>query len=95
MQTIASRWAAIALWPLTIWLSIRNFAAHAADDYVERTSPILAIAAGFWLVVAFVAWTWFANGPRRVFEVLLFFLPVIYVVGAWMTMDREDNFPSA
>lgn len=37
------------LWPLTIWVSLTHLAEHPADDYVERTSPIVATAIAFWI----------------------------------------------
>lgn len=48
------RFLAAAFWPLTIWTSITHLEEHPADDYVERTSPIIAVAVAFWIGVA--AW---------------------------------------
>jgi hypothetical protein len=43
-------------WPLTIWTSLSHLDDHPADDYVERTSPIVATAVAFWIcAVAAVA----------------------------------------
>ena len=43
-------------WPFTIWASLSHLDDHAADDYVERTSPIVATAVAFWIcVIAAVA----------------------------------------
>ena len=43
-------------WPFTIWASLSHLYDHAAYDYVERTSPIVATAVAFWIcVVAAVA----------------------------------------
>lgn len=42
------RFLTAALWPLTVWPSLANLNRHPADDYVERTSPILAAAISFW-----------------------------------------------
>ena len=39
-------------WPVTIWTSLSHFDDHPADDYVERTSPIVATAVAFWICVA-------------------------------------------
>ncbi|WP_395644980.1 hypothetical protein [Terricaulis sp.] len=39
-------------WPITVWTSVSHFEQHAADDYVERTSPIAGTAIAFWLCVA-------------------------------------------
>ncbi len=41
-----------AMWPLSIWTSLTHLDDHPADDYVERTSPIVATAIAFWLCVA-------------------------------------------
>jgi hypothetical protein len=41
-----------AAWPLTIWTSLTHFGDHPADDYVERTFPIVATAIAFWVCVA-------------------------------------------
>jgi hypothetical protein len=55
MRAAPVRFLNAALWPLSIWTSLTNFGKHPADDYVERTSPIVATAVGFWLgVVALV-----------------------------------------
>lgn len=44
-----------AAWPLTVWTSLFRFNDHPADDYVERTFPIVASAVAFWIgVVALV-----------------------------------------
>jgi hypothetical protein len=48
------RFLVAALWPLTIWTSITHIEEHPADDYVERTSPIVAAAVAFWIGAA--AW---------------------------------------
>lgn len=47
------------LWPLTIWGSLGHLEEHPADDYVERTSPIVASAVAFW--IGAVALLVFAN----------------------------------
>ena len=93
MQAARLRWLNTALWPLTVWLSFGKMRDHPADDYVERTSPIIAMAVGFCFVVAVVATIWFSNGPRTWFQVLAFFLPVLYGIGAMMYANREENFP--
>jgi len=81
-----------AFWPATVWMSIAKFDDHPADDFVERSTPIMAFAVGFWLLAAGVAALWFANGSKRIFDVLLFFLPVIYGVGLWMFAARREKF---
>jgi hypothetical protein len=40
------------LWPVTIWTSLTHLDEHPADDYVERTSPIVASSIAFWLCAA-------------------------------------------
>lgn len=59
MAAAPLRFLNAAAWPLTIWTSLSRFNDHPADDYVERTSPIVATAIAFW--VCFVALLVFAN----------------------------------
>lgn len=49
MRAAPVRFLNAALWPLTIWGSLTHLEDHPADDYVERTSPIVATAVAFWL----------------------------------------------
>lgn len=51
MQAAPARFLGAVLWPLTIWPSLLRFEEHGADDYVERTFPIVATAIGFWACV--------------------------------------------
>ena len=48
-------------WPFTIWASLSHLDDHPADDYVERTSPIVATAVAFWIcaiaAIAIQLWT--------------------------------------
>jgi hypothetical protein len=59
MAAAPLRFINAAAWPLTIWTSLSHFDDHPADDYVERTSPIVATALAFWL--CFIALIVFAN----------------------------------
>lgn len=59
MQAAPLRFFNAAAWPLTIWASLTHFGDHPADDYVERTSPIVATAVAFWICL--VALVVFAN----------------------------------
>jgi hypothetical protein len=109
MQATPLRLMNAVFWPLTIWASLRNLDDHPADDYVERTSPIVATAVAFWVcvVVAVVVQLWtggivvIAEGGeefRRARQsdmtgVLWFFLPVIYLVGFWLYALRDEAFP--
>jgi hypothetical protein len=96
------------LWPLTIWLSLTRLDDHPADDYVERTSPIVATAVAFWIcAIAAVMVQYWSNGTIVVGEndtfrivrdtdmtgVLWFFLPVIYIAGFWLYTARDEAFP--
>jgi hypothetical protein len=97
------------LWPLTIWTSLSHLDDHPADDYVERTSPIVASAVAFWIcVAAAIAIQIWTNGVvivgdtgetfRRVRDsdmsgVMWFFLPVIYLIGFWLFTARDEAFP--
>lgn len=55
MTNAPMRFVSAALWPLTIWTSLTHFDEHAADDYVGRTSPIIACAVAFWASLAMLA----------------------------------------
>ena len=59
MAAAPVRFINAAAWPLTIWTSLSHLDDHPADDYVERTSPIVATAVAFWL--CFVALIVLAN----------------------------------
>ena len=59
MAAAPLRFLNAAAWPLTIWTTLSRFEDHSADDYVERTSPIVATAVAFW--VCFVALIVLAN----------------------------------
>ena len=113
MQAAPVRFANAALWPLTIWTSLSHLEDHSADDYVERTSPIVASAVGFW--ICFVALIIFSNPavvavggasngeadvfelvrrvPTGVIQVLMFFTPVLYLIGLWLFTSRDEAFP--
>ncbi|MGE3142474.1 MAG: hypothetical protein AB7L65_04080 [Hyphomonadaceae bacterium] len=93
MIATPSRLIDIAVWPVSVWMSFAQFSRHADDDYVERTSPIVAFALVFWAVVAALATAWFMNGPRVLWSVLWFFLPLIYVIGLWMYSERQSRYP--
>ncbi|MBL8544971.1 MAG: hypothetical protein JNL81_00820 [Hyphomonadaceae bacterium] len=49
MAAAPVRFINAAAWPLTIWTSLFHFEKHPADDYVERTTPIVATAIAFWV----------------------------------------------
>ena len=49
MRATPVRFLNAAAWPLTIWISLTHLDEHSADDYVERTMPIVATAVAFWL----------------------------------------------
>jgi hypothetical protein len=52
MQATPLRLFSAVFWPLSIWTSLSHLNDHAADDYVERTSPIVATAVAFWICAA-------------------------------------------
>ena len=52
MASTPMRFLNVAAWPLSIWTSLTHFGNHPADDYVERTFPIVATAIAFWICVA-------------------------------------------
>ena len=51
------------LWPVTIWTSLTHLEEHPADDYVERTTPIVVCAVAFWaVIIGYVALSYFLGG---------------------------------
>jgi hypothetical protein len=64
MRAAPIRFFNAALWPLTIWLSLTHLDEHPADDYVERTSPIVATAIAFWAAVGLAVVTYLSAGTR-------------------------------
>ena len=63
MQATPLRLLNAVCWPLTIWTSLTHLEEHPADDYVERTSPIVATAVAFWIcVMAVFAMNAWAHG---------------------------------
>ncbi|MEZ5959971.1 MAG: hypothetical protein R3C30_06020 [Hyphomonadaceae bacterium] len=74
MAAAPVRFLNAAAWPLTIWTSLTRLEDHPADDYVERTSPIVATAIAFWL--CFIALMVLAN-------------PAVTSIGALMDDGEE------
>ncbi len=81
-----------ALWPISVWMSFRQFDAHAADDYVEMTSPIMAAAVCFWLCVAWIVGVLGLGGSFGDLQLLIAAAPLIYLVGLLLYINRERNF---
>ncbi|MEQ1619571.1 MAG: hypothetical protein ABL883_14650 [Terricaulis sp.] len=68
MKAAPLRFLRAAFWPLAIWSSLTHLEEHPADDYVERTSPIVATAVAFWLCAAALAVAiWLGLGRVQVF----------------------------
>jgi uncharacterized membrane protein len=74
MQAAPVRFLTAALWPVSIWTSLTHLEEHPADDYVERTSPIVATAIAFWLCVV---------------AVLLFATPSVHMVTAALDSGEQ------
>lgn len=66
MQATPMRYLNAALWPLTVWPSLLRFEDHAADDYVERTFPIVATAVAFWVCIGLLVFTLMQGGMLNV-----------------------------
>ncbi|MBL8551723.1 MAG: hypothetical protein JNJ73_17175 [Hyphomonadaceae bacterium] len=58
MRNAPARFLNAAFWPFTIWASLTHLEEHPADDYVERTSPIVAFALAFWICLGAIAGLW-------------------------------------
>jgi hypothetical protein len=115
MRSAPHRFILAVLWPISVWGSFGHFDKHGADDYVARTSPIIAFAIGFWVCFAgYVALTFgrlqqrmalvsfediefampfFDQGWQTLANALMFFLPLLYIIGLWMFTAREERFP--
>jgi hypothetical protein len=66
MAANPARFLSAALWPVTIWSSLTQLEKHSADDYVERTSPIVATAVGFWICAAALVFVAYVSGGLNV-----------------------------
>lgn len=62
MQATPQRLLTTAFWPLAIWPSIFNLEKHPADNYAERTFPLIATAIGFWLCIGLLAYVLLQTG---------------------------------
>lgn len=62
MQAAPLRLINALFWPLAVWGSLGQFGKHDADDYVERTFPIVATAIAFWVCVALLVFTMVQGG---------------------------------
>lgn len=62
MRATPQRLMATALWPLTLWPSVLNMDKHPADDYAERTFPLIATAVAFWICVGFLLYLLMQTG---------------------------------
>lgn len=65
MRSAPIRFLNAALWPFTIWVSLTHVEEHPADDYVERTSPIIGSALAFWICAISATILWFAVNNGR------------------------------
>jgi hypothetical protein len=62
MQATPIRLMSAALWPLTVWPSILNLEKHPADNYAERTFPLIATAIGFWVCAGLLGYAMVQTG---------------------------------
>lgn len=68
MQATPLRLLNAVFWPFTIWTSLTHLEEHPADDYVERTSPIVATAVAFWIcIAALIAMSLWQSGGAVIF----------------------------
>lgn len=115
MQKAPNKLLQSIFWPISVWPSFTHVEEHPADDYVERTTPIIGTAIGFWACAGALIAMWLINlpvmtsveaegatlgarvnslGGDTARQVLLFFLPLLYVAGFWMFAQREDDYPN-
>lgn len=62
MATTPTQLIARAFWPLAVWPSIFNLEKHPADDYAERTFPLIATAVAFWVCMALLVYVLMQGG---------------------------------
>ena len=62
MRAAPLRFLDSVLWPASIWTSLTHLEEHPADDYVERTSPIVATAIAFWIGALGLVALWATQG---------------------------------
>jgi hypothetical protein len=66
MAAAPIRFLGAALWPVTVWSSLGRLEEHPADDYVERTSPIIATAVAFWICALALIFVAYVSGGLNV-----------------------------
>lgn len=102
-QQPVNKWIQAIFWPLSVLPSFQHIPKHSADDYVGRTSPLLATALAFWIVaIATIIMAlilngvldWNVSGIDEGFGVAVVFTIVIYIAGFWMFASREDVYPN-
>ena len=105
MQSPFSKWFQTIFWPISCLPSFGHIPKHSADDYVGRTSPLLATAFAFWIcAIVVVVLLLITNGialgdlnwrgAPTILGVLELFLLVIYASGFYMFANREDDYPN-
>jgi hypothetical protein len=80
------------MWPISVWLSFRQFDQHDADDYVELTSPIMAAGVAFWVCVAGSTVLLVSNGNWSTLQLLFWFIPLTYALGLALYINRQHHF---
>ncbi|MBX9747029.1 MAG: hypothetical protein K2X34_09015 [Hyphomonadaceae bacterium] len=63
MASSPARLMTTALWPLTVWPSVFDLEKHPADNFAERTFPLIATAIGFWVCVGLLVYVSLQVGP--------------------------------
>ena len=66
MQRPVEGFLQTVLWPIAVWPSFLHIAKHPNDDFVERTTPIIGTAIGFWACVAGVVLAQLATASRAI-----------------------------
>ena len=62
MQATPQRLMTTAFWPVSVWPSIFNLEKHPADNYAERTFPLIGTAIGFWVCVGLLGYLLLQTG---------------------------------
>ena len=99
-----NKWIQSIFWFISVLPSFQHIPNHSADDYVGRTSPLLATTFGFWIALAatlvlmlisngtLAQFSW--RGIGTALTVGEVFVGVLYVAGFWQFFSREEVYPN-
>lgn len=104
-QRFATKLFQSIFWFISCLPSFQHIPKHTADDYVGRTSPLLATTAAFWIAAIALIVVWgIANGMfmtnmawrgiENAVDVGALFVLVLYIAGFYQFFNRETDYPN-